>query len=318
MSTARLPLPGILHGLVLAAGLSQQETAMRSGISPGSVAALCARIPKPLLTWLRLVAALGGRVTITWQDQVWAVAMPRASGPVLEREWSAWRRRRLVSTVNHLRGTAPGATRAALEARARAYAANEEARLRGRLGEIAAAAKALAGAQRCPGLRAALRQLAGRLGLKAEELTLLSGASLSACQLALGGLHDGRLATLHRLCSGLGARIGIQLAAAQFDIGFCPPGDWRPGMAEAVDDADGAPAPRPARAAKDNRNRSRLASDELLALYDQGLSIGEIARRAGVSRQRIHKLAMDHGRTQRRQSARAQRVATGRELLSIP
>ncbi len=318
MSTERIPLPQVLRGLILAAGLSHQEAAVRSGVSPGSVAASCERIPKPLMTWLRLVAALGGRLVVTWQEQRWHIAMPRIPAAVLEREWASWRTRRVVTTVNHLRSAEPKAKRSSLDERAHSYAANEEARLRERLASLRGACAGLDGAHRAVGLRPALRLVAAKLGLKAEELTLLAGASLSACQLALGEPQDGRLATLHRLCSALGARLEVHLAAARIDIAICPPGDWRPGMAAgaAIDDPDEKP-PGSVRIARDNQNRSRLGNDELLALYDQGLSIGEIARRAGVSRQRVHKLAMDHGRTRRRQAAREQRVATGRNVLGM-
>lgn len=318
MSTDRRALPDVMRGLILAAGLSHQEAAVRSGVSPGSVAAICERIPKPLMTWLRLVAALGGRLVVAWQDRRWDIAMPRPPAAVLEREWASWRTRRVVTTVNHLRQAEPRAKRALLDARARSYAANEEARLRERLTVVRASCKQLGGAHRSAGLRAALRLVAAKVGLKAEELTLLSGASLSACQLALGEPQDGRLATMHRLCSAMGARLVIALPVARIDIAICPPGDWRPGMA-AVDLAD-EQEEKPLggiRVARDNQNRSRLANEEMLALYDRGLSIGEIARRAGVSRQRVHKLAMDHGRPRRRQAVREQRVSAGREVLGM-
>jgi hypothetical protein len=318
MSTDRLSLPDILRGLILSSGLSHQEAALRSGISPGSVAMICTRTPKPLLGWLRLVAALGGRVTISSQEREWPLAMPGASATIIEHEWSSWRRRRVVTTINHLRAADGRIKRAALEERARGYAANEETRLRARLVELKAASTAVSGSFRAAGLRAALRLVAGRLGLKAEELTLLSGASLSACQLALGENHDGRLGTVHRLCSALGARLEIHLAGGHIGIAFCPPGDWRPGMPE--DAGAQCPDEKPpgaVRAARDNQNRSRLAMADMLRLYDDGVSIGEIARRAGVSRQRVHKLAMDNGRTQRRQLVRAQRVASGRDLLRL-
>lgn len=318
MSTDRRALPDVLRGLILAAGISHQEAAVRSGVSPGSIAAICERIPKPLMTWLRLVAALGGRLVVTWQDQQWDIAMPREPAAVLERGWASWRTRRVVTTVNHLRQAEPKAKRAALDARARSYAANEEARLRERLTVVRAACRQLDGAQRASGLRATLRLLAGRVGLKAEELTLLSGASLSACQLALGEPQDGRLATMHRLCSAIGARLVVVLPAARIDIAICPPGDWRPGMpaVDAGDEQEDKPLGG-VRVARDNQNRSRLANEEMLALYDQGVSIGEIARKAGVSRQRVHKLAMDHGRTGRRQAVREQRVVAGREVLGL-
>jgi transcriptional regulator with XRE-family HTH domain len=318
MSTDRLSLPDILRGLILSSGLSQQEAALRSGISPGSVAMICTRTPKPLLGWLRLVAALGCQLTITSQERGWPLAMPGASAAVIAHEWSSWRRRRMVTTINHLRAADARIKRTVLEERARAYAANEESRLRARLEELKASCATLHGSFRAAGLRAALRLVADRLALKAEELTLLSGASLSACQLALGENHDGRLATLHRLCSALGARLALQLAEGSVSIGFCPPGDWRPGMPEA--DAAECPDEKPpgaVRAARDNQNRSRLALADMLALYDDGVSIGEIARRAGVSRQRVHKLAMDSGRIRRRQLAREQRVAAGRDLLRL-
>jgi hypothetical protein len=318
MSTERLSLPDILRGLILASGLSHQEAALRAGISPGSVAMICTRTPKPLLGWLRLVAAVGCRVTISHQDRGWPLAMPGASATVIEHEWSSWRTRRVVTTINHLRAADGRIKRALLEERARGYAANEEARLRERLVGLKAASAAVSGSFRAPGLRAALRLVAGKLGLKAEELTLLSGASLSACQLALGENHDGRLGTVHRLCSALGARLELHLADGHISIGFCPPGDWRPGMA----DGDGAECPdeKPpgaVRGARDNQNRSRLACADILTLYDEGVSIGDIARQAGVSRQRVHKLAMDNGRTQRRQQVRAQRVSSGRDLLRL-
>jgi hypothetical protein len=318
MSTDRRALPDVLRGLVLAAGISHQEAAVRSGVSPGSVAAICERIPKPLMTWLRLVAALGGRLVVTWQDQQWDIAMPRLPAAVREREWASWRTRRVVTTVNHLRQAEPKAKRAALDQRARSYAANEEARLRERLTAVRGACKEFAGAHRGPGLRAALRLVATKVGLKAEELTLLSGASLSACQLALGEPQDGRLATMHRLCSAMGARLAIVLPAARIDIAICPPGDWRPGM-PGVDPGD-EQEEKPlggVRVARDNQNRSRLGNGQMLALYDQGISIGEIARKAGVSRQRVHKLAMDQGRTRRRETARDQRVEAGREALGL-
>jgi predicted DNA-binding protein (UPF0251 family) len=318
MSTDRRALPDVLRGLILAAGLSHQEAAVRSGVSPGSVASICERIPKPLMTWMRLISALSGQVVLTWQDQRFDLAMPRIPAAVLEREWASWRTRRVVTTVNHLRHAEPKAKRSTLDERARSYAANEEVRLRERLALLRASCAELSGTHRTTGLRSTIRMIASRIGLKAEELTLLAGASLSACQLALGDPQDGRVATMHRLCSALGARLEVLLPSAQIAIGFCPPGDWRPGMpaADASHDPDEKP-PGSVRVARDNQNRSSLSHGDILSLYDQGLSIGEIARKAGVSRQRVHKLAMDHGRTHRRQTTRDQRVVVGRDVLGM-
>ena len=107
-----------------------------------------------------------------------------------------------------------------------------------------------------------------------------------------------------------------------FSSGFYMPGNFIGTAADLMgsggqaDDLEEKPL-RSIRSARDNQNRSRLSHGEMLAHYDQGISIGEIARRAGVSRQRVHKLAMDNGRTRRRDSARDQRVVAGREALGL-
>jgi len=316
MSTRPLPIHSVTRGLVLLNGLSVQEAAIRAGVSPGSVAALCERTPQQITTWLRLLGGVGATLAIECQGRAWAVTVPRPAAPLQTREWVQWRHRRQVSALNHLDSAEPGMKRSAREAKVAGYVGNEEARLRDRLVQLRAELRQLAGIHRVGGLREAVQAIAGKAALKAEELALLAGVSLGAAQLVLGDDHDGRLATLHRLLSALSARITVRLGTAAIAIGLCPPGDWRPLRGE---EPASAPAPaRTRRAPADAApNRSRIASATILALYDRGLSIGDIARQAGVSRQRVHKLAMDHGRQPRRLLAREQRIEDGRGLLAI-
>jgi hypothetical protein len=318
MSTNPITIPDLVRGLILLSGISQQEAAVRSGVSPGSVVALCERTPKQLQTWLRLVAALGGQIEVACRDRSFRLALPRLATPLLEREWRSWRQRRMVTTINHLRHAEPRTKRLELEARARSYAANEEERLRLRLRELRAASAQLADDASAQGMRAALQLLAERLSLKAEELSLLAGVSLSACQLALGETHDGRLGTLHRLLSALEARLTVLLPQGRLALAPCPPGEWRPGMVEPEDNEAWNSKPLAGiHSASEEPHRSQLPAETILTLYDQGRSIGEIARQAGVSRQRVHKLAMDSGRPHRRALAREERIERGRVVLGL-
>jgi len=315
LSTRPHSLHDLCRGLMLLNGLSVQETAFRSGVSPGSVAALCERTPQQIDTWMRLLGAVGATVAVQAQGQQWSVTLPRAAAPRVALEWDHWRHRRLVSALNHVNRADAKLKRAARDEKAQSYVTNEEGRLRARLTELRGALKALSGRHRADGLRAVIQLIAAKIGLKAEELALMSGVSLGAAQLALGDDQDGRLATLHRVLSALNARLHIQIADSTIDIALCPPGDWRPG--EAASSTTRRTAGRSSPGQEDGPNRSRISSDDILALYDRGLSIGEIARKAGVSRQRVHKIAMDHGRTPRRVQAREQRESDGRATLDL-
>jgi hypothetical protein len=308
-----MSLHDVARGLVLLNGFSVQEAAVRAGVSPGSVAALCERTPQQIETWQRLLGACGAGLSIACREHAWIVSLPRPAGPRIEREWGHWRHRRLVSALNHVNAADPKAKRGEREAKAESYVTNEEARLRERIALLRRELRQLAGDVRVGGLREAMQALAAKVAMKAEELSLLAGVSLGAAQLALGDDQDGRLATLHRLLSALGGRLVVRVADTTIAIGLCPPGDWRPGAPETATTLRASARRRPDGAP----NRSSLPNDEILALYDRGLSIGDIARRAGVSRQRVHKLAMDQGRAPRRAQAREQRTREGRETLAI-
>jgi hypothetical protein len=60
-----------------------------------------------------------------------------------------------------------------------------------------------------------------------------------------------------------------------------------------------------------------MSVEEILTRYDRHESICEIARAAGVSRQRVHRLAMEHGRGKRRQIIADLRQLQGEALLTV-
>jgi hypothetical protein len=139
--------------------------------------------------------------------------------------------------------------------------------------------------------------------------------NLTAAQNALGEEHDGRLVILHRLVSALAARIRLDTAGGgALELEPCSRGPWKPGDREEEEGAAGRveQQPDPLR----QLNRSSLSPEQILSLYDADHSIGEIARRAGISRQRVHKIAMDHGRRPKRELARERRIAEGMQLLN--
>ena len=149
-------------------------------------------------------------------------------------------------------------------------------------------------------------------------LSLLSGLSQQELAVRAGVSPGSVTALFSRTPKSLliWLRMQVHIPQGSVDIALCAPGGWRPGMSDIDEDLDEKPVSA-ARSVGAAPNRSRMSADEMLDLYDRGASIGEIARKAGVSRQRIHKLAMDHGRPRRREQHREQRVALGRETLGL-
>jgi len=312
MASPRLPLHVIVDGLVNLSGESTQEAAIRAGISPGTVAAHRSNEPTQVVTWCRMASALGCTLAIESQGRSWIVDLPRPAAALMEREWRAWRHRRMISAQHSVADLQKKLKRAERDARVERYVANEESRLQARLVTVQSEVRGLTGQHRVAGFRQAVRLLAEKLAITAEELSLLAGVHLAAAQNALGEDNDGRLITLHRLASAMNARIRLDLGGkGSIDISPCPPGPWKLGDRE----EDTA---KPAAKVETGRigNRSQLVAAQILALYDAEMSIGEIARKAGISRQRVHKIAMDHGRSPRRALAKERRIATGRDQLS--
>jgi len=313
MASPRLPLHVIVDGLVNLSGESTQEAAIRAGISPGTVAAHRSNEPTQVVTWCRMASALGCTLAIESQGRSWTVDLPRPAPALMEREWRAWRHRRMISAQHSVADLQKKLKRAERDARVERYVTNEEERLQARLITVQSEVRSLTGQHRVAGFRQAVRLLAEKLAITAEELSLLAGVHLAAAQNALGEDNDGRLITLHRLASAMNARIRLDLGGkGSIDISPCPPGPWKLG------DRDEDAAAKPAVKGETGRigNRSQLVAEQILALYDAEMSIGEIARKAGISRQRVHKIAMDHGRSPRRALAKERRIATGRDQLS--
>jgi transcriptional regulator with XRE-family HTH domain len=308
-----MTLPEIVDGLINLAGISTQEAAQRAGVSPGTVAGLRARLPTQVVTWCRMAAALGCSLAVTGRARAWGAELPRPAAPQVERAWQAWRQRRLISARHSVALLKERLRSAQREERAHHYVTNEEERLRARLAGLAPAIRGYGSRQHAgvEGLRQALREVATAHGITAEELSLLAGVHLAAAQHALGEENDGRLVTLHRLLSALEVQLRLELpGGGSIALATVPPGPWKPGSREE--------APAPKRAAGESlgpANRSRLDPTRILALYDAEQSIGAIARAAGISRQRVHRIAMDHGRPPRRALAKERRIAAGKDVL---
>jgi len=313
MTNPRLPLHLIVHGLVNLSGASTQEAAIRAGISPGTVAAHRSHEPTQVVTWCRMASALGCNLAIEYGGKSWIADLPRPAPQLIEREWRAWRHRRMVSAQHSVADLQQKLKRTEREARVQRYVANEEERLRTRLATVRSAIASLSGHHRVSALRLAVRMLAEKLAITAEELSLLGGVHLAAAQNAMGEDHDGRLVTLHRLISAMDAKLRLDLAGkGSIDISACAPGPWTLGDREDEVATKRHQKPDTSRIA----NRSQLDPKLILELYDADMSIGDIARKAGISRQRVHKIAMDNGRSPRRALAKERRIAAGQDQLS--
>ncbi|GDY13687.1 hypothetical protein LBMAG53_25650 [Planctomycetota bacterium] len=304
-------LPHLVRGLVLLQGISDHAVAAKAGVSDGALVAHATRIPQHMMVWLRLVRALGAIIEVHAAQQRFRVMLPTLPPREIERSWQAWRRRRIVTVVNQqLHGSRP-VSRSAAETAAISYASNEEARLRTRLAGLRPSDAPLP--DEVSGLRSAVRVLAGRLGINAEELSLVAGLGLQAAQVAMKE-DDGKLATFHRILGACQANIVLVVDGQAITIPPCPPGELHTDLRPARQDPDDKPLAK-ARLVLEPPNRSKISVEEILARYDHHESICEIARAAGVSRQRIHRLAMEHGRGKRRQIIADLRQLQGEALL---
>jgi len=201
MASPRLPLHVIVDGLVNLSGESTQEAAIRAGISPGTVAAHRSNEPTQVVTWCRMASALGCTLAIESQGRSWTVDLPRPAAALMEREWRAWRHRRMISAQHSVADLQKKLKRAERDARVERYVANEEERLQARLVTVQSEVRSLIGQHRVAGFRQAVRLLAEKLAITAEELALLAGVHLAAAQNALGEDNDGRLISAARVQS---------------------------------------------------------------------------------------------------------------------
>jgi transcriptional regulator with XRE-family HTH domain len=259
-----------LRWLITDSGLSEQELAVSSGVSPGAVAAFLSKPSPATLTWLHLLAGLRCRVEVKAPRRFLVVAMPKPSAMRRTHERQQWEARRLTAFRSQLLRQSPGISPAEAHATAKGYVAASASRL---AGDLAAAQARLEGTridQTAPGMRAAVRLVAQQAAVNAEDLSLLAGVSLGAAQAGLDPVAtDGMLATPHRLFSAIAARLVILPAGGgAVTIDLAPPGTWRP------------EAPRP--------GRTSLSHDDIRSRAADGESLASIARDAGVSRQRVH------------------------------
>jgi hypothetical protein len=249
--------------------LAEGELATLAGVSPGAVTAYLTRPHAPSQTWMVFLAAMRCRLEIRAPSRTLRIALPRISTRRRSHERQQWEARRLAAFRSQILRQSPGTTLQAAQATAEGYVAASAARMDG---DLQAAQRRLAETPvtaSATGLRAALRVIAAAAEVNAEDLALLAGVSLSAAQSVLDDAAEGRLATPHRLCSAIAARLVVHPAGGgAVEITLAPPGDWRP------------ESPRP--------GQSSLTHDEIRSRVGRGESLASIAREAGVSRQRVH------------------------------
>jgi len=258
-----------LQWLMVDNGLSEQELAAMSGVSPGAVVAFLGRPHTPTVTWMTLVSAMRCQLAVKAPKRILSIAMPRITARRRSHEHRQWETRRLAAYRAQIVTQSPHLSSSEVRETARGYLRSSTARL---AGDLDAAQQRLTAARvdvAAVGLRAAARAIAATAAVNAEDLALLAGLSLGAAQAVLDTSPDGRLATPHRLFSALSARLVIHPAGGgAVAIDLAPSGDWRP------------EAPRP--------GHSSLTHEDIRSRAGRGEALASIARDAGVSRQRIH------------------------------
>ena len=262
-------LPLAVRWLATDLGVSDAELAVLSGVSPGAIAGLFGKPNAAILTWKTLLQALHCSLEIRTASRTLRIALPRPSARRRATERVQWHKRRVTAFRAQVVRQSPDSSHEEAQATAVRYADSSQARL---MEELAAAERRLltvCGGTEVPGMRAALRAIAGAAAVNAEDLSLLAGLSLGAAQTAIDGNDEGRLATPHRLLSALTARLVlIPAGGGELPIALSAPGAWRPELPRA--------------------GRTSMTHDEIRACAKQRIPLAEIARRAGVSRQRIH------------------------------
>jgi DNA-binding phage protein len=308
-----LPFPDLIRGLVLQSGFPATHLSGLAGVSPGTITAMSERLPSPLDTWMRLIAAFGARLIVKRGGDTWQVQLPTTAKQVFAREQRAWRAKRYASYLHAIAAQNPGLKRTEREARAKQYAQHEESRLIAELPAVRERMRQVLVDGECAGLRHALQQMARAANLKTDELSWISGVGPGAIDAAIAAADDGRLLPTRQVLAALGATIEIQLPSRRCLVIARPPEVMSAAAVVAQTDRKRSP---PARSETVRPLRqSTLPRDEILRLYDRGIPITTIAEQAGISRQRVHALAKASGRHLRRQQQRTARSHAGRRLL---
>ena len=266
-------LPLALRWMATDLGVTDHELGIMAGVAPGTVAAFFTRPNAAIQIWTTLLTALRCRLEIRTARRTLTIALPRISSKRREQEHEQWARRRLSAFRAQVQRQSPGMPPHEAEETAARYVESSA----GRMGaELKAALDRLANTPltcEVAGLRAALRTIADAAHVKAEDLSLLAGVSLGAAQTVVDGTDEGRLGMPHRLLSAIAARLVILPAGGGVvSMSLASPGDWRP------------EAPR--------TGQSTLSVAEIRErVYNRDQtkeSMADIARSAGISRQRVH------------------------------
>lgn len=266
-------LPLALRWMATDLGVTDHELAIMAGVAPGTAAAFFTRPNAAIQIWTTLLAALRCRLEVRTASRTLTIALPRISSKRREQERGQWAKRRLTAFRAQVQRQSPGVSPHEAEETATRYVESSA----GRMGaELKSAQDRLTNTpltREVAGLRAALRTIADAAHVKAEDLSLLAGVSLGAAQTVVDGTDEGRLAMPHRLLSAIAARLVILPAGGGVvTISLASPGDWRP---EAPRTGQSTLSVADIRERVNNRDQTRE-------------SMADIARSAGVSRQRVH------------------------------
>lgn len=261
-------LPLALRWLIEDSDLTEREVAVLAGVSPGAIRNLLQKPNDAVLVWMRFARALRCSVLVRTSRQEWTIPLPKPDQAARVRGMAQWRKRR---TMNHLRQVLhqwPDLDRKEAEQKAIGYTSVAEERI---TAELLVADERLAGlavSSQDLGMRGALRLVANRARVNAEDLSLLAGLSLGAAQAVVDDTDEGRLALPLRLFSALGAQLILRPGGGgEIVMAAHERGAWRP---------------EPPRA-----GRSSMSLDEIRRQAPLAKSLADLARRAGVSRQRI-------------------------------
>jgi len=264
-----------LRWLATDTGISDKELAIMAGVSPAAVTRFLTQPNSTIAGWTTLLHAMHCRLEIRVVSRTFSIPLPKISSKKRQVQRSLWVKRHLAANRAQVIRQNPSLTAVEAMELAKRYTDASESRIDD---DLAAANDRLGQAhltQHVGGLRAAVRAIAERSQVNAEDLSLLSGLSLSSVQTIVTGKAEGWLEIPHRLFSALAARI-VVLPSAGGDVALTitSPGAWRP------------EPPRP--------GVSSLSSETIIERVRKNESLADIGRAAGISRQRVHAIVKKH------------------------